>query len=698
MIYFEELQEPDPYIPPGVNNLKQISVTSDTINLVEENPEAYFPNFLHYSISVANALVDYLYDTESGGFYRSVNQYWSNNSINELKYAYDQAQAILALLKLSDAVINDSERDFALHTAEMTYNYMITHLYDDKIGGFFTYTGTSYKKPGTNGKVIQALLDLYSTTSNMTYRDKAVETFEFIDDSGWDTNKGGYFYLLSHSGVVASSNPSSADLYYPKSKKVDHNIIMGEALLKLYTIDPDPKYLSRAIEIYKIINTTCRNYTTGLFYTGFDRDGIIVEPEKTDIFINSLVLEFLSQLYNSTGNEVYYEDFLSLINAVLFNFWDSTNGGFYATYSYNDQVERDKKKYSERQFYAIRALDEAYKLTKSNLYYNLILDSMEFLNNMLYDNEHEGYYVVGNEDGSIGEEFWKDKYSVTQALAIYELANLWLYSKPGVINAVWSPSSPRPEDDVTIMVAAFDVDGLSNVLFNYSLNNQPYKLLEMVPNALIGNMFEIALSSRPHGTTVNFNIIVNDTFGNEAVRESYFFTWEVDELPPHVMLIGMDPGNEIPVTTNFSIIVSAHDNPSQGVVSSIRMYYHVTGQSSEKSRALIQLDKNIWIVGFPDGIIEPNNYDYYFEAIDERGNFGYSSVFQFYVQGDLENVPLNLIIIGFFFFLIVIPGFLYVYVRNEKKGARRTLRNMRKTQKKKRGTRGTRRMKKNMVN
>jgi uncharacterized protein YyaL (SSP411 family) len=559
----------------------------------DENPDAYFPNFLYYSTSVANALIDYLYDDESGGFFRSVNQFWSNDTINTLKYSFDQAQAILALLKLSDAVINDSERDLALHFAELTGNYMITRLYDDEFGGFYTYTGSSYKKPGVNGKVIQSLLSLYKTTDNSTYRDKAIEAFEFIDNFGWDNERGGYVYLLSHTGFTASTNPSTTDPYNPQSKKVDHNAIMGEALLDLYRLNSESIYLSRAIEIYQLINTSSRDPTTGLFYIGFNSGGI-VEPDYTDIFINSLVLEFLSQLYNVTGNSVYYDDFQSLINAVLLNFWDSSQGGLYATYPYNDQLERDEKKYTERQFYAIRTLDEAYKLTNNNLYYNLILDVMEFLNNNLYDNVHEGYYLLTNSDGREGEPSWKDKYSVTQSLAIYELANLWLYSKPSVLNAIWSPLNPRPTDNVTIRIAAFDADGLSNVLLNYSMNTQPYKLIEMLPNDLIGNMFEITFNSQPHGTTVNFNIVVNDTLGNILVRELYFFVWEIDVLPPHVMLLGVDPSNEIPVETNFSITVSVHDNPTQGDVTSARMYYKETSQSKWESRALLRLGDYLW--------------------------------------------------------------------------------------------------------
>ncbi|MFX1516812.1 MAG: hypothetical protein ACFFC6_10905 [Promethearchaeota archaeon] len=661
-------------------------------NNQDNNPDAYFPNFLHYSISVANALIDHLYDNDSGGFYRSINQFWSNDSINKLKYSYDQAQAILALLKLSDAVINESERDFAIHSAESIGKYMITHLYDSEFGGFYTYTGSSYKNPGVNGKVIQSLLSLYKTTGNDTYREKAIETFDFIDKFGWDSKSGGYVYLLSHTGIIASSNPSSTDPYDPNSKKVDHNAIMGEALLELYLSTSDPSYLSKAIELYQVLNTSSRDHTSKLFYIGFNNVGI-VEPDYTDIFINSLALEFLSKLYNITGDLAFFNDFQSLMYTVLLNFWDSSHGGFYATFPYNNQVEKDEKKYTERQFYAIRALDEAYKLTKNNLYYNLILDVMEFLDNYLYDNIHEGYYLLTNADGREGELNWKDKYSVTQSLAIYELANLWLYSKPSVLNALWSPLNPRPSDAVTIRIAAFDADGLSGVFLNYSMNNQPYKLIEMDIDEFIGNMYDFTFDSQPHGTKINFNIIVNDTLGNIIVRESYFFVWEIDILPPHIMLLGVNPNNEIFVNNNFSIVVSVHDNPSQGDVTSVRMYYKETSQSKWASRALFRFGDYLWRIEFPDGFEKPNRYDYFFEAIDDRGNFGFSPEFYLEIQGHPEVFPITVFIGSVFLILFVVPAGIIAYKEYGKKSAHTTLKNIKKTRNMKRkGRRRTRRM------
>ncbi|MHA2329489.1 MAG: hypothetical protein ACXACR_13320, partial [Candidatus Hodarchaeales archaeon] len=426
--------------------------------------------------------------------------------------------------------------------------------------------------------------------------------------------------------------------------------------------------------------------------TGYKENGEIIEPDVSDVFINALVLEFLSKLYNVTDNSAYLEDFVTLVKALLFYFWDNLYGGFYASYSYNDQVEREKKKYSERQFYVVRVLDEAYKLTNNNLYYNLILDEMEFLNIKLYDNLHDGYYQLTNEDGSDGEEFWKDKFTVTNFLAVFELANLWLYGKPSIINAIWDPIHPRPQDNVTIMVAAFDSDGLSNVLLNYSLANQPYNLTEMAPYEVIGNMFSFDLPSQPHGTSVNFNFIVNDTLGNVVVRESYFFAWETDTSAPHVMVLGVDPSNELSVNTKFSITVSATDIPSQGVVKSVRIYYFIDGQSEENSQALVQLDANLWRVEFPDGFGVPNTYGYYFEGIDDRGNFGYSAISYFYVQSQFESIPITIIVGGLFFFLVFIPAGLYSYTEYKKKRARRILKNDRVIRgKKRRRRRGIRR-------
>lgn len=666
--------------------------------LVEDIPEAYFPNFLYYSIEIANALIDYLYDNKSGGFYHSAGQAWSNNSINRLKYSYDQAQAIIALLKLSDAVINHTERDFAIEIAKKTGNCLITDLLDIQFDGFYTSESNQYKKPGIQAVVIQSLLSLYRLTGNLTYRDIAIDTFNFLEVDAWqniDENMGYYNYLLSHTGLIAASNPEREDPYDPYSKRVDHNALMGKALLDLYQLELDEKYLTYAKRIYNFINTTCRNTSTELFYTGLNGNNEIEDNRSADLFINSLVLELLAQLYNITNEEKYYDDFFSLLYRVLTYFWDDNYGSFYKTYSYLGPEARDKKKHTERQFYAIRALDNAYKLTNNSLFYNLIYDMMEFLTNKLYDNENIGYYQQINQDGTEGDASWKNKYAVTQSLAIYSFANLWLYSKPGVLNGIWSPSTPLADQDpVTISVAAFDADGISTVLLNYSMSNDQYELVEMSPHHLVGNMFQTTFESHPDGTTINFNIIVNDTLGNKIVRSSYFFLWQVDEWAPQISVLSIDPGIEIPVHKNFSIIITAQDVPSQGSVEYVRMYYHLVNEPIEtRSLKQMNLGSYYWVATFPDGIPIPGAYSYYFEAIDNRGNPGFSYSNSLSILGQLEALPISFVFGALLFVLIFVPAGLYTYVEFKKKSARKTLKSIKRTRHhKRRGIRGTRRI------
>ncbi len=672
------------------NILDDFSFKINVLNKnLEENPEVYFPNFLFYSITTANALIDYLYDSGEGGFYRSADEHWSEASIVKEKRTYDQAYAILALLKLSEAVINETQRDYALNIAETTGKYLISHLYDHEFDGFFSSSTDMYKRPGIEGKAIQALLDLFEVTGNVTYREKAEDTFEFIDSYGWDKSNGGYYYRLSHTGTIASL--STNELYESDSKRVDHNAIMGSTLLDLYTLSSDVSHLNKAITIYELMNNSCRNYDTGLFYGGYKDDGTIINLESTDLFINTLMLEFISNLYKITGEQRYFDDISSLLKAILFYFWDDQFGGFFATHSYSDQEERDVKKYTERQLYAIRALDEAYKLTNDNLYYNLIYDIMEFLNTHLYDQVHEGYIQLANENGDPGDPAWKQKYSITQALAISELANLWLYSKPGVLNAMWLPSLPRPQDPVTIVVAAFDSDGVAEVLCNYSIDSQPYEIIEMKEDLQIGNMYNTSFDPHPADTIMNFNIIVNDTLGNEVVRGSYFFLWQFDVWSPHVELIGLDPGDEVSVHSKITMTVSAHDIPSQGSVTNIRMYYHLEGKL-EDSKVLTRIDAHIWQIELSKGFNIPGSYAYYFEAIDNRGNFGYTAVGYIHVLGQLNTIPLGVIIGGLFMVLFITPTSIAGYKEYQKKKAKTALGKIKqyKGMKRQRKTRRTR--------
>jgi hypothetical protein len=652
----------------------------------QEEPEAYFPNFLFYSVEIGNAMIDHLYDNDSGGFYTSKNEHFEESSVNAEKKTYDNSQAILALLKLAEAVINDTEREYALEIAEKTASNMINELYDPIFEGFLTSQSIRYKRPGIEGKAIQALISLAEETGNQTYRDYAISTFNFQDTYGWNSTDGYYYYILSHSGFLPVVNPSTEDPYVPWAPRADHNAIFGDALLDLYEYESNVTYLLKAQQIYDFFNTTCRNITNGLFYTGLNSTYGVVDPYSADIFINSLMLEFLSHLYNVTEDSAYYDDFFLLLNSVLLNFWDQRYGGFYATFSYSGFDLNDPKKYTERQFYAIRALDEAYKLSDNSLFYNLILDVIEFLNDKLYDNNHGGYYQLVNEDGTQGiDTFWNDKYTVTQSLAIYALSNLWLYSKPGVLNALWSPSAPRPSDPVTILIAAFDSDGISDVLFNYSVNDDPYQIVEMVPHSRVGNMYNTSLDAHIDGTRLNFNVIVNDSLGNQVVRGSYFFVWQIDEWPPEVVEIGFFPSLEIPIHKEFSITVSAQDIPSQGNVKYVRIYYHRSGDT-EKTLSLVQIDTHIWRVTFPDGLPRPGTYSYYFESIDYELNIGLSHISFFYILGHQESTPFELVIGLVVVVGIFVPAGLYTYVEYKKKNARKILKVRKEIRYRKRST------------
>ncbi|MFW9992388.1 MAG: hypothetical protein ACFFD4_10100 [Candidatus Odinarchaeota archaeon] len=660
---------------------------------VQENPEAYFPNFLYYSTIVGNAIIDYLYDNITGGFYRSSDEHWTESSIVTDKYTYDQAQAIQAFLKISQAVINETERDYAIQIANETANYMLANLWDNFFGGFIHREGQSvYKRPGIQGKAIQALVELFIETKNQTFLDKAQNTTAFMNDNGWDHTNGGYFYLLSHSGTLPSSNFDQNDPYVPASKRVDHNAIMGEGLLALYSVSSDSALLSRAVEVYQAINATSRNDETGLFYTGVDGNNKVVEPAYSDVFVNSLVLEFLSKLYDATGESIYYDDFFSLLTSVLNHFWDDRYGGFYATYSYDPQEERDVRKYTERQFYAMRALDEAYKLTNGSFYYNIILDMMEILLDSLYDEIHEGFYQIGFREGVKGiEPDWNNKFTVTNSLAIYEMANVWLYSKPSVLKALWSPSQPRPEDPVEIITAAFDANGIASVLFNYSMNGESYQVVEMEPHPLIGNMYRMSFDKQPDGTTVDFNIVVKDKLGNEAIRGLYSFIWQEDTFGPVVEQVSLEPSNEVGVHKGVKMSVIAFDVPSQGYVISVSIHYH-EADAEEELKPLTLTNANFWDVNFEDGFEKPLSLVYYFVAIDGKGNIGKSPYYSLQVYGRRLTLPLELVVLVLFTILLLVPMGLYVYAERKKKQARVKIREIKQNKRILRtGQRGTRR-------
>ena len=648
--------------------------------------ELFFPTFLYYSIEVANLLIENLYDDNSDIFYFSCDEEWQNSSIAIEKRTFDNAHSILALLKLADAVLNQTQRDFAIDVATKTGDGIISNLWDPIFGGFYISEPDRYKKPGVQGQAIQAFTALYEATGNSIYRDMALDTFTFVDSTAWNITDNYYVYVTSHSGLPLFESPHSGDQYGPQSLRVDHNAIMGSALLDLYRMESNDSYLTKALEIFDKINSTCRNTSTNVFYTGMNTQQEIVSPYASDIFINSLVLEFLADLYNVTEDIKYYDEFFLILNSVLIRFWDNDNGGFIATSSLVNSSFDDKSKYTERQFYGIRVLDEAYKLTDDHLYYNLILDTVEILNDKLYDQVNGGYYQLSFPDGSQSPDAsWRRKSAVTQSLAIYSLANLWLYDKPGALNVIWSPSTPGPQDDVTLLIAAFDSEGISSVFLNYSIDGSPFELLEMIPHS-VGNMYNVTLPPPPSGdgTTILFNIIINNTLNAQVIRGQYSFLWQADRWPPDILVLGLLPGLEIPANEEFSVFVSAQDVPIQGIVDLIRIHYGLIGKSSQ-SVQLNQTAEHIWVANFPDGLPTPGIYEYYFESWDYHLNVGFSHKEHFRILSQ-PKPPDASFLIGFLVVMgIFVPAGLYTYVEYTKKSARKQLKSKQKIRYKQRG-------------
>ena len=159
-------------------------------------------------------------------------------------------------------------------------------------------------------------------------------------------------------------------------------------------------------------------------------------------------------------------------------------------------------------------------------------------------------------------------------------------------------------------------------------------------------------------------------------------------------MIGILPGDQIPVNEEFSIFVSAQDVPSQGTVRYIRIHYSGEGQE-EKSLPLIQIDAHIWKIAFTEGLSKPGIYSYYFESLDFNLNPGFSHVSSLIILGEPAVTDFSTVLGLLFLIGVVVPAGLYSYVEYKKKSARTSLKGIRTVRFKQRGKqlrkRGTKR-------
>jgi mannobiose 2-epimerase len=217
-------------------------------------------------------------DLRRGGFLTNFDHRWRRRTVQE-KHIVTQARGLWTASQAARRFFSDLRY---IEAAEHGFKYLLVHMWDHKLGGFFSVVGGE-RTPGTwSGKHsyglafgIYAVSSYYSLTGDPRALDLAKRAFHWLEERAYDHEAGGYFNFIDESRDRTAERhvrPALPCEELPCFKKDCNSMLhIMEALSELYRIWPDvlvAQRLRESLQLMRDIITTRR----GHLRLNFDRD------------------------------------------------------------------------------------------------------------------------------------------------------------------------------------------------------------------------------------------------------------------------------------------------------------------------------------------------------------------------------------------------------------------------------------------
>jgi len=212
------------------------------------------------------------YDNENGGFYGNTDvhgeeHYYGNNPrlgekprVEETKYTDWNSEAILTYLYLWEESGDERYKEIAVRSLDFYMNEMIN---DQGTYHFISPEGEKGVQGGIldNSNLILAFVEGYETLGNEKYLEAATSLADYSLDNLYDWHSGGFF----------ERNSPDIDNYaigdnINLGKPGEENGIISYALLKLYEITKDPKYLNAGMKTFGLMMDNAGGLDNAYYY------------------------------------------------------------------------------------------------------------------------------------------------------------------------------------------------------------------------------------------------------------------------------------------------------------------------------------------------------------------------------------------------------------------------------------------------
>lgn len=314
--------------------------------------------------------------------------------------------------------------------------FWVTRMVDDVNGGYLTHFDMEGKDSGEDEKsLIAQTRCLYTISSahragygNGKYADIARHGADFLINKMWDTEDGGFYWMMDRKGNV----------------KIDKKIIYGQSFaiysLSEYTLATgDQRGIEYAEKVFDLIQKYCADTMYGGYWEMFHRNWTLCGPgsqggDRKTLDVHMHLMEAFTTLYECTGKDVHrrklLEDIDLLINRIIHPVYKTGIPQFFKDWTVAPQIKFDivwgwdrfsdegqKGNASDNTCYGHNAefawlLIHALKILKidSSVYSDLFRTIFDHTINNGIDYELGGVYVEGPHSGGVYDrekEFWQ---------------------------------------------------------------------------------------------------------------------------------------------------------------------------------------------------------------------------------------------------------------------------------------------------
>ena len=330
-----------------------------------------------------------IYDQLAGGFHRyAVDEIWLVPHFE--KMLYDNALLIPLFLDGHRLATDADDRALFARIARETADYMLNGLQTPD-GAF--YASTDADSEGVEGKYFVWTRDELHKLLDPQDAEIVCRSWGVDVGGNWEGNSillaaqsaesVGQWLNLPVAEVEASLNRSRATLLEHRATRIppatDTKIIAAwngmaiDALAKAGAVLEEPRFTDAAARAARFVLDRMR--TSGGSLLRIHSAG----QASVDAFVEdyAAIADGLISLYETTGDESWYLEARSMIDAMIERFWDHEHGGFFTVGRYGEQLIAQRKPTQDGatpsgNALAARALARMYALTAEGRYADMI--------------------------------------------------------------------------------------------------------------------------------------------------------------------------------------------------------------------------------------------------------------------------------------------------------------------------------------